>query len=160
MGRAMAGAATSPISGQFRGRHINKLDAKKRVAIPAPFRAVLRGQPLVLRRSRRHPCIEAWPASLFEYDIPPISPHDTWDEEADDRIYLNISDVVDATPDAEGRVVMDETLLRHAGIRDMVAFLGKNQIFEMWEPEAAERMIEQAAAREMARAAARRAAAS
>jgi DNA-binding transcriptional regulator/RsmH inhibitor MraZ len=51
---------------------------------------------------------------------------------------------------------MDAKLLEHAGITDSIAFLGKNQIFELWEPIAADAMIEAARARAQARAVARR----
>ena len=58
----------------FLGTHQNRLDAKGRVSVPAPFRAALRrrwrhrngnGTHLVLRPSHQHPCIEAWPAAEF-----------------------------------------------------------------------------------------------
>ena len=153
----MAAAEPMPSgSAQFRGRYINKLDAKKRVSIPAAFRAALAGQPLVLRRSNRLGCIEAWPASLFEASITPITPADVNLEEDDDSFYVNYADTVDATPDSEGRLIMDAKLLEHAGISDSIAFLGKNQIFELWEPSAADAMIEAARARAQARAMTRR----
>jgi MraZ protein len=155
----MAAEGNPPIGGQFRGRYVNRLDAKKRVSVPASFRSVLSGQGLVLRRSSRHNCIEAWPANLFAHDIPAITPNDFTDDDADDSYYVNYADTVDAAPDNEGRLVMDEGLLRFAGIKDSIAFLGKNQIFELWEPQAADAMIEAARQRMQARATARRGAA-
>ena len=152
-------AEGNPIGGQFRGTYRNRLDAKKRVSVPASFRTVLSGQGLVLRRSSKHNCIEAWPANLFAHDVPAITPNDFNDDEADDSYYVNYADTVDAMPDGEGRLVMDEGLLRFAGIKDSIAFLGKNQIFELWEPQAADDMIEAARVRMQERAAARRAAA-
>ncbi len=143
-------------SAQFRGRYVNKLDAKKRVSIPAAFRSALAGQPLVLRRSKRLNCIEAWPASLFTASIAPITPSDINLEEDDDSFYVNYSDTLDAVPDSEGRLIMDGKLMEFAGITDAIAFLGKNQIFELWEPRAADEMIEAARLREQARALARR----
>lgn len=143
-------------SAQFRGRYVNRLDAKKRVSIPAAFRSALAGQPLVLRRSKRLNCIEAWPANLFTAAIPPITPSDVNLEEDDDSFYVNYSDTLDAVPDGEGRLIMDGKLMEFAGITDAIAFLGKNQIFELWEPRAADEMIEAARAREQARAMARR----
>ncbi len=36
--------------------------------------------------------------------------------------------------DGEGRVVLSETLKRHAGIADQVAFVGLGHKFQIWEP--------------------------
>lgn len=150
---------SSPISGQFRSTALNRVDAKKRVAIPAGYRAILGGQALVLRKSLRHPCIEAWPATLFEHDLKPISPHADLDDADEDDIYANISLVVDAIPDTEGRIILDRELAQFAAITDQVLFVGKAQIFELWEPAAGRAHLEAAERRRRERLAARRAAA-
>jgi MraZ protein len=36
--------------------------------------------------------------------------------------------------DGEGRVVLSDSLKRHAGITDAVAFVGLGQKFQIWEP--------------------------
>ncbi len=36
--------------------------------------------------------------------------------------------------DGEGRVVLNESLKRHAGITDAVAFVGLGHKFQIWEP--------------------------
>ena len=136
---------------QFRGRYINKLDAKKRVSIPAVYRSALNHQPLVLRRSNRFRCIEAWPAIIFASTMTPITPSTVYTEEEDDDLYVNYADTVDATPDGEGRLVMDSGLLEFAGIADCIAILGKNRIFEFWEPRAADEQVERSRARSQAR---------
>ena len=132
---------------QFRGRFTNKLDAKARVSVPAPFRAGLGGEGLVLRRSPRLPCIEAWPASAFEAVATPLSPLDEPSPEDDALAYALFADVVDITPDPEGRMVLPKELMEHAALDGAVTFLGKINRFELWSPEAAEAQI--AAAREM-----------
>ena len=64
---------------QFLGTHQNRLDAKGRVSVPAAFRAALKagneanGTHLVLRPSHQHPCIEAWPAAVFEALAEPLN---------------------------------------------------------------------------------------
>ena len=56
----------------FLGTHQNRLDAKGRVSVPAPFRAALRTEEadspitLILRPSHKFPCIEGWPVPKFE----------------------------------------------------------------------------------------------
>ncbi len=126
---------------QFRGRFTNKLDAKARVSVPAPFRARLAGEGLVLRRSPRLPCIEAWPASAFEAVATPLSPLDQPSDDDDALAYALFADVVDITPDPEGRMVLPKELMEHAGLSGAVTFLGKINSFELWEPEAAEARI-------------------
>lgn len=143
----MSGAEADPGSVQFRGRTINKLDAKKRVSIPSDYRRALNHQPLVLRRSNRFRCIEAWPAIIFASTMTPITPSTVYTDEEDDDLYVNYSDTIDATPDGEGRLVMDAGLLEFAGITDSIAILGKNRIFEFWEPGAANEQIERSRAR-------------
>lgn len=140
---------------QFRGRFTNKLDKKGRVSVPATFRARLGAEGLVLRRSTRHPCIEAWPASRFEETVRSTGPLDELSEEDDFLAYAMCSDVVDVAPDAEGRIVVPEELAAHAGLTEAVAFLGLPNHFELWEPAAAEERIEAARAMVAARAKAR-----
>src|SRR5262245_60437006 len=75
---------------QFLGTHQNKLDAKGRVSVPAPFRAALRargennGTHLVLRPSHQHPCIEAWPAAEFAALSEPLNRLDIFSQAHDD----------------------------------------------------------------------------
>ena len=43
------------------------------------------------------------------------------------------------TIDAEGRIVLPETLKEHAQISDEVAFVGLGAMFQIWEPGALRR---------------------
>lgn len=137
---------------QFRGKFTNKLDAKARVSVPAPFRARLAGEGLVLRRSTRHPCIEAWPASHFDAAARAISPLDEPTEEDDAIAYALLADVLDISPDPEGRMVLPRDLLDHASLSAAVTFMGRGEYFELWEPDAAEAQIAAARERMAARA--------
>jgi len=38
--------------------------------------------------------------------------------------------------DSEGRVMVSEKLLSHAGISDQAAFVGRGASFQIWEPDA------------------------
>ena len=57
--------------------------------------------------------------------------------------------MVDAEPDKEGRIVIPKDLADHAGLGELVAFVGAGGHFQIWEPEAAQRRV--AEARERAR---------
>ena len=141
----------------FLGTHQNRLDAKGRVSVPAPFRAALKtsgeangsAMQLVLRPSHQHPCIEAWPAAEFAALAEPLDRLDLFSQEHDD---LAASLYVDAFPvdvDKEGRMILPEGLVTYAGLSDTVVFMGLGRVFQIWEPEAAERR--RAEARERAR---------
>ena len=40
--------------------------------------------------------------------------------------------------DSEGRVILPESLLSHANIEENAAFVGRGQVFEIWQPAALE----------------------
>jgi len=143
---------------QFRGKFINGLDKKGRCSVPALFRTRLAGEGLVLRRSTRHPCIEAWPASAFEAEVSSKSPLDEPSEDDEYKAYALYADTVDVAPDPDGRMILPADLIQFARLTDSVAFLGRMDCIELWEPAAAEAQIEKArqalAERARARAAA------
>ena len=159
---------------QFLGTHQNKLDAKGRVSVPAAFRAALRqngeangngsrngdpmgngsngnchGPPLVLRPSHKHPCIEAWPLAEFQALSEPLDRYDLFSEEHDDLANTLFANAYPVEADKEGRIVLPDLLIAHAGLGESVVFLGLGRIFQIWEPQAAERRLQEA--RERAR---------
>ena len=138
----------------FLGTHQNRLDAKGRVSVPAPFRAALRGSAdapagLILRPSHKHPCVEAWPTALFAELATPLERLDVFSEEQDDLAAALYADAFPVEADKEGRILMPELLVDHAGLTDAVVFMGLGRIFQIWEPAAAE--ARRAQARERAR---------
>lgn len=140
---------------QFLGTHQNRLDAKGRVSVPAPFRAALRSfgeEPvrIVLRPSHKFPCIEAWPAPVFEALAKPLERLEMFSENQDDLAIALFADAFPLEADREGRIVLPEPLVAHAGLNGVVVFLGLGRIFQLWEPKAAEERRIQA--REHARA--------
>ena len=140
---------------QFLGTHQNRLDAKGRVSVPAPFRAALRDGAeatgaLILRPSFKHPCVEAWPGPEFHSLAAPLNRLDLFSEEHDDLASTLYAEAFPADIDKEGRIVLPDALIAHAGLHDAVVFMGLGRIFQIWEPLAAERR--RAEARERARA--------
>lgn len=146
---------------QFLGTHQNRVDAKGRVSVPAPFRAALKafngddvdgnggGVQMVLRPSHKHPCIEVWPTTVFQQLATPLERLDLFSEEHDDLAAALYADAFPVDADKEGRIVLPETLASHAGLNGTVEFMGLGRTFQIWEPEAAGRR--RAEARERAR---------
>ena len=132
----------------FLGTHQNRLDTKGRVSVPAPFRAILRaraeaagveGAHLVLRPSHTHGCIEGWPADVFQTLAGPLDRIDLFSDAHDDLAAALYADAFHAESDKEGRIVLPEPHIAHAGLKDAVVFMGLGRTFQIWEPAAAER---------------------
>lgn len=136
--------------GHFLGTHQNRLDAKGRVSIPSSFRAGLRAGSesgecaVVLRPSHAHSCIEAWPIEVFNALTAPVDGLDLFSEAQDDLTVALYADAHRLETDKEGRVLLPETLVQHAGLTDAVAFMGKGRTFQIWEPAAAARRMAEA----------------
>jgi len=129
----------------FLGTHQNRLDAKGRVSVPAPFRNALRargdanGTQLVLRPSHQHPCVEAWPSAEFAALSAPLNRLDLFSQAHDDLAASLYADAFPVEADKEGRILLPDSLVAHAGLSDAVVFMGLGRIFQIWEPSAAER---------------------
>ncbi len=143
---------------QFLGTHQNRLDAKSRVSIPAPFRTALRTMPapatpesasLVLRPSVAHDCIEVWPATVFHALEATLSRYDPLSESYDDLAIALYGDAFPVEADKEGRIVLSDDLKAHAHLTDSVTFIGLGRTFQIWQPEMA--LARRTRAREWAR---------
>jgi len=131
---------------RFLGTHHNKLDAKGRVSIPAAYRSALKSPDetngtaqMVLRPSHQHACIEAWPISVFDALADPLNKLDLFSQEHDDMAATLYADAFHVETDKEGRVVLPDSLVEYAGLKDAVVFMGLGRIFQIWEPAAADR---------------------
>ncbi len=141
------------------GTHTNRLDAKGRVSIPAPFRTALKHAPareadavrIILRPSHKQPCIEGWPADAFAALEAPMQRLDLFSDDQDDLAFTLYADAAALEPDREGRIVLPPELATHAHLGDSVAFVGLGRKFEIWEPQALERRRADARARSLAR---------
>lgn len=125
------------------GTHQSRFDAKGRMSVPAAFRAALRSYAvegvasLILRPSHTLPCIDAWPASRFEGLAAGFDKIDLFNEDQDDLATTLYADAWPVEPDKEGRIVVPDSLVQHAGLIESVAFMGLGPRFQIWEPSAA-----------------------
>jgi MraZ protein len=151
---------------QFMGTHTNRLDAKGRVSIPAPFRAVLRGpknvikdgpkdsEPvrLILRPSHQRPCIEGWPADSFQELEDSMRRMDVFSDDQDDLAFTLYASAAQVESDREGRISLSAELAAHAGLGDTLVFVGLGRKFEIWETAALEQRRAEALARAKSKA--------
>ncbi len=122
---------------RFVSSFTNRLDAKGRVSIPAPFRGVMTRdgyEGLYVHPSLEAQALDAGGNGLLaEIDaliarLPPFS---------DERDHFStalygMSEVLKVDP--EGRVGLTESLKAHAGITDAVTFVGLGHKFQFGDP--------------------------
>jgi MraZ protein len=122
---------------RFVSNYTLRLDAKGRVSIPAPFRAVLARdgfEGLYCYPTLGRPALDAGGHALLaeiEALIARFSPYSDEREQFEAALY-GTSETLKI--DGEGRVVLTDSLKSHAGISDAVAFVGLGRKFQIWEP--------------------------
>jgi MraZ protein len=122
---------------RFVSHYMLRLDAKGRVSIPAPFRAVLARDGfdgLYCYPTLDRPALDAGGNALLaeiEALIAPYSPYSEEREQFSAALY-STSEILKI--DGEGRVTLSEALKNHAEIADSVAFAGLGHKFQIWEP--------------------------
>jgi MraZ protein len=122
----------------FLSTFVNKVDRKGRVSVPAGFRAALASQTfpgMVAYRSFVHPCIEGCGMDFLERLSASADTLDAFSPELDDISSLIFADARQLAWDPEGRVVLPEDIMAHAGIEEACAFVGKGKAFQIWKPE-------------------------
>jgi MraZ protein len=119
----------------FVGTHERQLDDKGRLALPAPFRALL-GEHCYLAKGLDK-CIDVIPAETFERDA-----HEAMEAvrrgeatRSSQRALAGSAALV--TLDRQGRVKIDDALLQYAEIpvEHPVLVTGNFDRFEIWQPE-------------------------
>ena len=121
----------------FLSTFTNKVDKKGRVSVPAPFRAALAGQNfngLVAFRSYRLPAIEGLDMERMEQFSESADALDLFSEEHEDITATIFADAVQLSFDSEGRIMLPDQLVEHAGIADSATFVGRGRTFQIWEP--------------------------
>lgn len=123
----------------FLSTYNNRIDKKGRLSVPAAFRAALAGQEypgIVAYASLLHPCVEACGMGRFMKLNERIEQLDPFSEERDAFATTIFGESVQIAFDSEGRVMLPEGLLATAHLKDEAVFVGKGEIFEIWEPKA------------------------
>ena len=123
---------------RFVSTFTNRLDAKGRVSIPAPFRAVLARdgfEGLYVHPTLDAPSLDAGGNTLLREIESFLSGLPAYSEERDhlSTALFGTSEVLRI--DREGRVGLTETLKQHAGVSDCVTLVGVGHKFQIWEPD-------------------------
>lgn len=123
----------------FLSTHVNKIDKKGRVSVPATFRTALAEQSfqgVVLIRSHIHPALEGFSYSMMSELGERIDQFDIFSDDQDDLATTIFGESVPLPFDGDGRIVLPSDLVEHAGMNGSAAFVGLGGKFQIWEPEA------------------------
>jgi MraZ protein len=124
---------------RFVSTFTNKIDAKGRVSIPAPFRAVLERDGyaggIYCYPSLDAPALDAGGERLAKKIDGLLSGLPDYSDERDELSVALYGDVQVLTIDGDGRIVLPEGLRAHAGIGAQVTFVGLGDKFQIWEPD-------------------------
>jgi MraZ protein len=121
--------------------YVNKIDAKGRASVPAPFRQALEGQRfngIIAVPSFKHPMVEGSGIDRTDWMRRQLANLAEFSDEYD-SVQSFFSETVPVQFDGEGRIILPRHLLDHAGIKDQIVFAGAGDVFQMWEPAAYER---------------------
>ena len=123
---------------EFVSTFTNRLDAKGRVSIPAPFRSVLSVDGfdgLYCCPTLDRQAVDAG-GNQFRTAIRSVLGN--FEPFSEDHEYLSTTLIGESEIlkiDGDGRVVLPEALKVHTGIGDRITFVGQRYKFQLWEPD-------------------------
>lgn len=122
----------------FLSTYTNNIDKKNRVSVPVGFRNIASSENfsgIVAYQSIKNLCIEACGMSRIEHISQIIENLDPFSEERDAFETIMLGGMVQLAFDSEGRIMIPKELLNFASIDKQACFVGKGQVFEIWNPE-------------------------
>ncbi|MGB6352047.1 MAG: division/cell wall cluster transcriptional repressor MraZ [Pseudolabrys sp.] len=114
-----------------------RLDSKGRVSIPGSFRSALGSdgfEGLYCYPALDRPAIDAGGSALMGEIEAVIGRYAPFSDQREHFALALYGTSETLKIDGEGRVVLSESLKRHAGISEAVAFVGLGHKFQIWEP--------------------------
>jgi MraZ protein len=137
------------------GRYVNKVDRKGRVSVPKSFRDAFKDQEsgfsgVYAYPVLNYPAVEACAEEFMTRVVDSLGDMAMFSADQDDLSSVLTESTVPLPFDPEGRVVLPDELIEHAGIDGEALFVGRGKGFRIWAPETYRR--HQRAAFERARA--------
>jgi MraZ protein len=135
---------------RFVSHFTNRFDAKGRISIPAPFRAVLAKDGfdgLYLHPSLDGPALDCGGNALLKEIDGLLATMPAYSEPRDmfATALLGTSEVL--RQDSEGRVSLSEASRAYAGLENEAVFVGQGHKFQIWAPERFRARLEEAKTR-------------
>jgi len=132
---------------RFVSHYTSRLDAKGRVSIPAPFRAVLARDGfdgLYCHPTLDRPALDAGGNALLAEIEALMSRFPPYSEERDTLAAALYGTSETLKVDGEGRIVLTEALKSHAGLGEAVTFVGLGHKIQIWEPSRFRKQLSEA----------------
>jgi len=122
---------------RFLSSATNKVDAKGRVSVPAPFRALLQKRGIAeiyALRALDEPAVDLGGSDLLDRMEQRIAQEDPFLPKADDMSLYFYGDGTFLKLDQDGRLTMTDFIRDHTGVASEVTFVGRGHFFQIWEP--------------------------
>lgn len=122
---------------RFLSSAVNKIDAKGRVSVPAHFRAVVQSRgyaELYAIRQLDVPALDVGGLDLLDRYEERIALEDPFLQTADDMSFFVHGDGAFLKYDQDGRITVSDFIREHTSITTEVAFVGRGNFFQIWEP--------------------------
>ncbi len=116
----------------LKNEYRHNIDAKKRLFIPAKHREQL-GREFVVCRAIRSNCLRVYSQEGWEEYTAKLAELKGSVADVTTRFLYRFT--VDAEPDAQGRVVLSDGLIKHAKLQKEAVILGVGQYAEIWAAE-------------------------
>jgi MraZ protein len=122
----------------FISTYVNRLDAKGRVSIPAPFRAILEvdgSDSLYCCPTLKADAVDAGGNRFREIIRAMLANYEPF---SDDHELLSTALIGESEMlkiDQDGRVVLTDSIKTCTGISDRATFVGQGFKFQIWEPD-------------------------
>ena len=133
--------------GMFLSTYLMRVDKKGRVSVPASFRAALSADSagsIIAFKTLGFDAIDARGRAEFESLLQTLRSHSVahlgpelaiLGGAAPSPDQIVAASAAEIPFDSEGRVILPEAFMAHAGISDQVKFVGRGSFFQMWSPE-------------------------
>jgi MraZ protein len=122
---------------RFLSNATNRIDAKGRVSVPAHFRTVVQKRgysDLYALRCLDVPAMDVGGLDLLDRYEARIAQEDPFLQTADDMSFFCHGDGTFLKLDQDGRITVSDFIREHTGITSEVAFVGRGNFFQVWEP--------------------------
>ena len=122
---------------RFLSSAVNRIDAKGRVSVPAHFRTVVQQRgysELYAIRQLDVPALDVGGLDLLDRYEERIRLEDPFLQTADDMSFFVHGDGAFLKLDQDGRITVTDFIREHTGISSEVAFVGRGNFFQIWEP--------------------------
>jgi MraZ protein len=123
---------------RFLSSAVNRIDAKGRVSVPAHFRTVVQQRgysELYAIRQLDVPALDVGGLDLLDRYEERMKLEDPFLQTADDMSFFVHGDGAFLKLDQDGRITVTDFIREHTGITTDVAFVGRGNFFQIWEPK-------------------------